>query len=66
MQRVADRDTPVMVVDLDGKTVTAREHRRLLHVTATPRRGGGIELSAPGLEPVYDDGRFGLYVLPSQ
>jgi hypothetical protein len=25
----------------------------------------GGDLSAPGLEPVYDDGRFGLYLLPS-
>lgn len=25
----------------------------------------GGDLSAPGLEPVYDDGRFGLYRLPS-
>jgi hypothetical protein len=29
------------------------------------RTWGGGDLSAPGLEPVYDDGRFGLYALPS-
>ena len=28
------------------------------------RNWGGGDLSAPGLEPVYDDGRFGLYFLP--
>ena len=50
--------------------VDATERRRLLEASGArwllvDRRWGGGDLSAPGLEPVYDDGRFGLYVLPS-
>jgi MOSC domain-containing protein len=48
-----DHDRRWMVVNLDGTTITAREHRRLLHVTATPRHGGAIELSAPGFESLH-------------
>lgn len=36
-----------MVVDGAGATVTARTHRRLLHVTAQPVAGGAIVLNAP-------------------
>jgi hypothetical protein len=48
----------------------ATERRRLLKASGArwlvvDRSWGGGDLSAPGLEPVYDDGRFGLYVLPS-
>jgi uncharacterized protein len=43
-----DRDRRWMVVDADGTTVTARTHRRLLHVTATPQPDEAIVLSAPG------------------
>jgi uncharacterized protein len=48
-----ENDRRWMVVDLDGTTVTAREHRRLLHVTATPRHGGAIELSTAGQENLH-------------
>lgn len=50
-----DNDRRWMVVDEAGTTLTAREHRRLLHVTATPGNGGAIELSAPGLESLLVD-----------
>jgi hypothetical protein len=51
--------------------VDAAERRRLLEATGgrwlvVDRSRGGGDLSAPGLEPVYDDGRFGLYVVPSR
>jgi uncharacterized protein YcbX len=42
-----------MVVEPDGTTVTARVHRGLLHVTATPRHGGSIDLSAEGRETLH-------------
>jgi Family of unknown function (DUF6541) len=50
--------------------VDATERRRLLEALGArwllvDRSWGGGDLSAPGLEPVYDDGRFGLYLLPS-
>jgi hypothetical protein len=49
--------------------VDATERRRLLEALGArwllvDRSWGGGDLSAPGLEPVYDDGRFGLYLLP--
>jgi hypothetical protein len=49
--------------------VDATERRRLLEASGArwllvDRRWRGGGLSAPGLEPVYDDGRFGLYLLP--
>jgi uncharacterized protein YcbX len=50
-----DHDRRWMVVDRDGVPITARENRTLLHVTATPRSNGGIDLSAPGLEPLRVD-----------
>jgi hypothetical protein len=50
--------------------VDATERRRLLEASGArwllvDRSWGGGDLSAPGLETVYDDGRFGLYLLPS-
>jgi uncharacterized protein YcbX len=50
-----DHDRRWMVVDAAGDTLTAREHRRLLHVIATPRSGGGIALAAPGMESLSVD-----------
>lgn len=50
-----DNDRRWMVVDAEGTTLTARVHRTLLHVTGTPRHGGAIELSAPGIEPILVD-----------
>jgi hypothetical protein len=49
--------------------VDATERRRLLEASGArwllvDRSWRGGDLSAPGLEPVYDDGRFGLYLLP--
>lgn len=40
-----------MVVDPSGHKLTAREHRRMLHVHAEPGCGGGLELA-------YRDGRL--------
>lgn len=45
-----DGDRRWMVVDLDGETLTARIQRKLLHVTATPRYDGVIDLSAAEME----------------
>ncbi len=50
-----DGDRRWMVVDRAGTTVTARTHRMLLHVVATPLHGGAIELSAPGATPLRVD-----------
>lgn len=47
-----ENDRRWMVVDTGGATITARVHRRLLHVTATPQRGGAITLSAPEVPPL--------------
>ena len=41
-----------MVVDDEGSTVTARTHRKLLWVRARPGSDGGLELSAPGTQPL--------------
>jgi MOSC domain-containing protein len=48
-----DNDRRWMVVDAAGTTVTAREQRRLLRVTATPQWGGAIDLTAPGAETIH-------------
>jgi uncharacterized protein YcbX len=47
-----EHDRRWMVIDPDGTTITARERRALLHVTARPTRDGGIHLSAPQVEPL--------------
>ncbi len=48
-----ENDRRWMVVDLDGKTLTSRDDRRLMQVTATPQHGGALDLSAPGLETLH-------------
>lgn len=53
-----------MVVDGAGTTVTARTHRRLLHVTAEPRPDGALELTAPGAEPLLVTPQRGSATLP--
>lgn len=50
-----DNDRRWMVVDAAGKTITARENRRLLQVTATPQWGGAIDLTAPGADTIHVD-----------
>lgn len=47
-----ENDRRWMVVDASGTAITARTHRRLLHVTATPQHGGALTLSAPGSPPL--------------
>ncbi|MEU6084470.1 MOSC N-terminal beta barrel domain-containing protein [Streptomyces sp. NPDC047108] len=41
-----------LLVEPDGRFVTQREQRRLALVTATPLPGGGIEVAAPGKDPL--------------
>jgi uncharacterized protein YcbX len=59
-----DGDRRWMVVDTEGTTVTARTHRRLLHVTAVPQQGGGLEMAAPGMPMLHVEVPRGAAAVP--
>lgn len=53
-----------MLVDAEGRTVTAREHPRALAVTARPAPAGGVELTSAGREPIAVEVPTGGAVVP--
>lgn len=42
-----------MAVDPAGEPITARERPRMVLISARPAPGGGIEVSAPGMAPLF-------------
>lgn len=53
-----------MLVDAEGRTVTAREHPGALAVTAWPAPSGGVELSIAGREPLVVEAPTGGEAVP--
>jgi uncharacterized protein YcbX len=60
-----EHDRRWMVVDGEGRFLTGREHPTLVRIAATPR-GAGLELRAPGIDPLtLDDAGGGAPVTVS-